>query len=282
MPKEERVVPLRLQRFLARAGVASRRGSEDLMTAGRVTVNGETVTELGSKVDPLVDTVRVDGREVRWGAAPVTVMLHKPAGVITTMNDQVGRACVASLVPRDLYPGLYPIGRLDSDTTGLLLFSTDGELGNGLLHPRRHVLKRYIACVEGAPSARALERLRCGVELDDGPTQPAEVELLEGEQAARATFLLVMPSEAAKSSALRREARLRERTLRFSYVRIGLREGRYHQVKRMLAAIGHPVWALHRSEFGPLSLGSLERGAWRLLDESEVAALHVAATATRS
>lgn len=282
MPTGERVVPLRLQKFLARAGVASRRGSENLMTAGRVTVNGRTVTELGSKVDPLVDTVCVDGREVRRGAASVTVMLHKPAGVITTMSDQVGRACVASFVPCELYPGLYPIGRLDSDTTGLLLFSTDGELGHGLLHPRHHVLKRYIACVEGAPSVRALERLRCGVELDDGPTQPAEVELLEGDKSARAAALLVMPSAAAKTPALRREARLRERDLRFSYVRIGLREGRYHQVKRMLAAVGHPVWALHRSEFGPLSLGSLARGAWRLLDGSEAAALHEAATATRS
>ena len=192
------------------------------MTAGRVTVNGKVVTELGSKVDPLVDEVAVDGAVVRLADGPVTIMLHKPAGFVTTMSDPQGRRTVAELVPTERYPGLFPIGRLDFDTTGLLLFSTDGELGNGLLHPKHHVTKRYLACVEGRPTERDL----------------------------------ALP--------------------RRSIVRLGIREGRKRQVKRMLAAVGHPVLALHRDSFGPLELGDLPRGSWRALDAEEVAALHQA------
>ena len=188
-----RIVPMRLQKFLARAGAASRRGSENLMTAGRVTVNGQVVTELGSKVDPLVDQVAVDGVVVRLADGPVTVMLHKPAGFVTTMSDPQGRPTVAQLVPVDRYPGLFPIGRLDADTTGLLLFSTDGDLGNGLLHPKHHVAKRYLACVEGRPAERDLARLRRGVELDDGLTAPADARLVEGPAARRAERVLEAP-----------------------------------------------------------------------------------------
>ncbi len=155
-------MPMRLQKFLARAGVASRRGSENLMTAGRITVNGEVVTELGSKVDPLVDQVAVDGVPVRLEGGPVTIMLHKPAGYVTTMSDPQGRPTVAELVPTDRFPGLFPIGRLDFDTTGLLLFSTDGEPGNGLLHPRHHVEKRYLALVNGKPTPEQLDQLGAG------------------------------------------------------------------------------------------------------------------------
>ena len=150
----EAIVPMRLQKFLARAGAASRRGSENLMTAGRVRVNGEVVTELGSKVDPLCDVVEVDGVVVRLFDSSVTIMLNKPAGYLTTMSDPHGRPCVASLVPTDRFPGLFPVGRLDMDTTGLLLFSTDGELGNSLLHPRYHVDKTYHARVAGIMSHR--------------------------------------------------------------------------------------------------------------------------------
>ena len=236
---------MRLQKFLARAGAASRRGSENLMTAGRVTVNGVVVTELGSKVDPLVDEVAVDGVAVRLSDGAVTLMLHKPAGPLTTMSDPFGRPTVAELVPTDRYPGLFPIGRLDQDTTGLLLFSTDGDLGNHLLHPRHHVLKRYLALVEGAPTEARLDRLRHGIELDDGPTQPAQVRLIDGdeEEAARALLEAAdLPDDAS----------------------------RQYQVKRMLEAIGHPVAALHRAAFGPLELGDLPRGGWRLLSADEV------------
>ena len=133
-----------MQKFLARAGAGwSRRAAEDLITAGRVAVNGKVVTKLGTKVDPSCDTVELDGREVSMDASRVTLAFNKPFGVMTTMSDPQGRECVADYMPLDLYPGLFPIGRLDRDTTGLLLFSTDGELGNSLLHPSKHVPKTY-------------------------------------------------------------------------------------------------------------------------------------------
>lgn len=233
---------MRLQKFLARAGAASRRGSENLMTAGRVTVNGEVVTELGSKVDPLVDEVAVDGVVYRISDKPVTLMLNKPAGFLTTMTDPFGRPCVAGLVPLDRYPGLYPVGRLDGETTGLLLFSTDGELGHALLHPRRHVEKRYEATIEGVLEDVDVGRLEEGIELEDGMTLPARVELGEMRIEGQATV---------------------------QEVAIYLHEGRKRQVRRMFEAVGHPVCALRRTDFGPLSLGGLQEGGWRLLTEEE-------------
>ena len=271
-----RIVPMRLQKFLARAGAASRRGSENLMTAGRVTVNGEVVTELGSKVDPLVDEVAVDGRVVRLADGPVTLMLHKPAGYVTTMSDPQGRPTVAELVPAAEHPGLFPIGRLDRDTTGLLLFSTDGEMGHALLRPRGHVEKVYTALVEGRPSAAQLAHLCEGIELDDGPTQPADVRMVEGGAARHAERLLEIPAAVPPRSSKEYAAVCEGRATRRSIVRLGIREGRKRQVKRMLAAVGHPVLALHRDSFGPLELGDLPRGSWRALDAEEVAALHQA------
>ena len=272
MTGEERIVPMRLQKFLARAGAASRRGSENLMTAGRVTVNGVVVTELGSKVDPLVDEVAVDGVVVRLSDGAVTLMLHKPAGPLTTMSDPFGRLTVADLVPTDRYPGLFPIGRLDQDTTGLLLFSTDGDLGNHLLHPRHHVLKRYLALVEGTPTEAHLASLRCGIHLDDGTTQPAQARLLGGDEETAARALLEaadLPDDASRQYRSAHSERVKRRRV----VEIGIREGRKHQVKRMLEAVGHPVAALHRAAFGPLDLGDLPRGSWRLLSADEVEAL---------
>lgn len=237
---------MRLQKFLARAGAASRRGSEDLMTAGRVSVNGAVVTELGSKVDPDIDTVCVDGSVVRLADGPVTLMLNKPAGVLTTMSDPHGRPTVASLVPRVEHPGLFPVGRLDMDTTGLLLFTTDGELGQHLLHPAYHVEKTYLAEVDGVPDESSLDRLREGIVLDDGPTAPATVELARaGQQSAE--------------------------------IRITIHEGRKRQVKRMCSAIGHPVARLHRESVGPLFVGDLATGSWRELDADEDRALRTAA-----
>lgn len=235
-----RIVPMRLQKFLARAGVASRRASENLMTAGRVTVNGEVVSELGAKVDPLVDVVAVDGKVVALSDGSATIMLNKPAGVITTMKAQSDKPIVADLVPLDRYPGLYPIGRLDSDTTGLLLFSTDGELGNRLLHPSHHVPKTYRARLRTLPKPSELDRLREGIELDDGLTQPAEVTVVSHKTPT---------------------------------VRITIHEGRYHQVKRMFEAIGYPVVKLHRERFGALELGELKPGEWRELTADEVSSL---------
>ena len=271
---------MRLQKFLARAGAASRRGSENLMTAGRVTVNGQVVTELGSKVDPLVDEVAVDGVPVRLAAGPVTIMLHKPAGYVTTMSDPQGRPTVADLVPTDRYPGLFPIGRLDFDTTGLLLFSTDGELGNGLLHPRHHVEKRYLALVNGKPTPEELARLERGIRLDDGMTAPAKASLVDGAQAKRALVMLEVPPAVPDHEpngsvpSPQRAAILRKRSQERTVVRVVLREGRKRQVKRMLSAIKHGVLALHRDSFGPIELGDLPRGQWRELTPEEVAALH--------
>ena len=277
---EERIVPMRLQKFLARAGAASRRGSENLMTAGRVTVNGQVVTELGSKVDPLVDEVAVDGVPVHLAQGPVTIMLHKPAGYVTTMSDPQGRPTVAELVPTDRFPGLYPIGRLDFDTTGLLLFSTDGELGNGLLHPKHHVEKRYLALVNGKPTPEQLERLERGIQLDDGMTAPAKASLVEGADAKRALAMLEVPPAVPEREpngsvpSPQRAAILRKRSQERTVVRVVLREGRKRQVKRMLSAIKHGVLALHRDSFGPIELGNLPRGQWRELTAEEVAALH--------
>ncbi len=281
-PPEPQVVPMRLQKFLARAGAASRRGSENLMTAGRVTVNGKVVTELGSKVDPRVDEVAVDGVVVRLEGGPVTIMLHKPAGYVTTMSDPQGRPTVAELVPTDRFPGLYPIGRLDFDTTGLLLFSTDGELGNGLLHPRHHVEKRYLALVNGRPTPEELARLERGIRLDDGMTAPARAAVVEGAEAQRALAMLEVPPAVPDREpngsvpSPQRAAILRKRSQRRSVVRVVLREGRKRQVKRMLSAIKHGVLALHRDSFGPIELGDLPRGQWRQLTDAEVAALHAA------
>ncbi len=237
-----RLVPMRLQKFLARAGVASRRGSEDLMTAGRVRVNGEVVTELGAKVDPASDTLTVDGKEVRLSDSPTYLLLNKPAGRLTTMDDPQGRPTVAELMPNDV-PGLFPVGRLDMDTTGALLLTTDGELAHRLMHPSFHVSKTYMVEVEGALSESEADLLRKGIVLDDGPTKPAEVEVLEVASGR-------------------------------SRIRIVISEGRKRQVKRMFDAIGHPVLTLHRAAFGPVEIGDLPTGEVRPLNEDEISALH--------
>lgn len=258
--RENGVYPMRLQRFLARAGVASRRGSERLMTAGRVRVNGVVVTELGSKVDPESDVVTVDGVPCRLEARPVDIVLNKPSGYVTTMSDPQGRPTVAELVPAREHPGLFPVGRLDLDTTGLLLFTTDGDLGQALLHPSRHVEKHYVALVSGTPSERDLDRLRRGIMLEDGPAAPAGAELIDPSDPL---FAVVAPRGAGRTGGGEPNA----------VVGITIHEGRKHQVKKMLLAIGHRVLALHRDSFGPLGLAGLPEGAWRELGEAESRAL---------
>jgi 23S rRNA pseudouridine2605 synthase len=239
---DERVVPMRLQKFLARAGAASRRGSEDLMTAGRVTVNGVVVSELGAKVDPAVDEVAVDGRVVRLAEGPVYLALNKPRGFMTTMKDPQGGRTVVDLFPKDAPAGLFPVGRLDYDTEGLLLLTTDGDLAHVLMHPRHHVTKTYMATVDGVPDAAELEALRSGVKLDDGMTAPAD-------------------------------ARIVSRSGGGAVVELRIREGRKRQVRRMLSAVGHPVTRLQRVAFGPVELGELRPGAVRALTDAEVEGL---------
>ncbi len=221
---------MRLNAYLARAGVASRRASDELIKAGRVRVNGAP-GELNTVV-LASDRVEVDGRPVAKQTLAY-VLLNKPAGVVTTARDPQGRSTVVSLVAHETR--VVPVGRLDVDTTGALLLTNDGQLAHQLAHPRYGVEKVYEAEVEGRPTAAAVRRLAAGVELDDGPTAPAKVRLLG-------------PSR----------------------LEITLHEGRNHQVKRMCEAIGHPARRLHRSRYAGLDLRGLQRGAWRELTRSEI------------
>ena len=253
--------PMRLQKFLARAGAASRRGSEDLMTAGRVTVNGQVVTELGSKVEPAVDEVCVDGLPISLKDSHSYMMLNKPAGFLTTMDDPHGRRTVRELIPCEQHPGLFPVGRLDFDTTGLLLFMTDGELAYRLLHPKHKVAKRYRALVDGVFTAAEGERLAAGIVLDDGPTQPAIIKI---------------GSVSEKQLTARERLRLaKDRNLSIYQTTVWctITEGRKRQVKRMFAHLDHPVIALAREAFGSLELAGLNPGSWRYLSAEELASL---------
>jgi 23S rRNA pseudouridine2605 synthase len=224
---------MRLNAYLARAGVASRRGADELIEAGRVTVNG-TRGELGTFVERR-DDVRVDGRRI--GAQPLRhVLLNKPRGTITTARDPQGRPTVVDLVGGDVR--VVPVGRLDRNTTGALLLTNDGPLAHRLAHPRYRVEKVYVVDVEGEPDDDVLRALARGVVLDDGPTAPARV-----------------------------------RRLGPSRIELGLHEGRNRQVRRMLEAVGHPVRRLRRARYAGLGTGRLRAGEWRDLTRGEVASL---------
>ena len=224
---------MRLNAYLARAGIASRRGAEELIRAGRVTVNGEVVG-LATFVEG-GDRVEVDGEEVEPERLTY-VLLHKPAGVVTTASDPHGRPTVVGLVGHERR--VVPVGRLDADTTGVLLLTNDGPLAHRLMHPRYEVDKVYVVDVEGEPEEDALSRLAEGVELEDGVTAPARV-----------------------------------RRLAPSRLEVTLHQGRKHQVKRMLAAVGHPVTRLHRSSYAGLTADGLEPGEWRELSADELVRL---------
>ncbi len=225
----------RLQKVLARAGIASRRACEELIEAGRVTVN-DRPARLGQRVDVTADRVSVDGVPVGLRPDLVHYLLHKPAGVVTTADDPQGRPTVLDLVPDDVR--VFPVGRLDFDTEGLLLLTNDGELAHRLTHPSFGIDKEYLAQVRGRPSRGALRRLREGVELEDGLTAPARVSELE-----------------------------------LGVLRIVIHEGRNRQVRRMCEAVGHPVERLVRTRIGPLVDRRLGPGEWRRLDQDEVRAL---------
>jgi 23S rRNA pseudouridine2605 synthase len=221
---------VRLNAYLARAGIASRRGSDDLIKAGRVLVNGEP-GQLNTFVES-TDRVEVDGHEVAKQAL-AHVLLHKPAGVVTTVRDPQGRPTVVDLVEHRSH--VVPVGRLDADTTGALLLTNDGQLAHRLAHPRYGVEKVYVAEVGGKPADAILQKLREGVELDDGVTAPADV-----------------------------------RRVGPNTIELTIHEGRNRQVKRMFEAVGHPVRSLHRSRYAGLTLEGLEPGRWRELEPSEV------------
>lgn len=240
---------MRLQKFLARAGVASRRKCEELIAEGRVSVNGSVIREMGATVDPALDEVAFDGIVQTIPKERVVIMLNKPMGYLTAMEDAREKT-VAELVPVDQYPGLFPIGRLDKDTTGLLLFTNDGELGHQLLHPSHHVDKRYIATVEGRLSKNDIIAMEQGVMLEDGMTAPAQCRVVAYDE---------------------------KRNL--STVALTIHEGRKRQVRRMLKSVGHEVKALHRDTFGPLDIGDLAAGKWRVLTEDETNKLTASSSA---
>ena len=233
---------MRLNAYLARAGVASRRKADELIKAGRVTVNG-AAGRLNTFVESR-DRVEVDGLLVALQQLTYR-LLYKPAGVVTTASDPQGRRTVVDLVPAE--PRVVPVGRLDADTTGALLLTNDGELAHKLAHPRYGVEKVYEATVAGAPSDAALDLLANGVELDDGRTAPARVARLAPDR-----------------------------------IELTLHEGRNRQVRRMFDAVGHPVQTLHRSRYAGLALDGLEPGAWRDLGDAELAALRSAPDPERS
>lgn len=228
----------RLQKVLAARGWGSRRVCENLISAGRVTVNGETAV-LGRRVDTARDVVEVDGAPVGIRPGLVYYLLNKPAGVVTTAKDTHGRPTVVELVPTE--PRVFPVGRLDQETEGLLILTNDGDLANRLTHPSHGVDKEYLAEVSGTVSNRSLHRLRTGIELDDGVTAPATAS---------------QPSPGV--------------------LRLTIHEGRNRQVRRMCEAIGHPVQRLVRVRIGPLRDPTLAPGAWRALTDQEVIALATA------
>ena len=229
----------RLQKVLARVGLGSRRTCEDMIAAGRVTVDGERAV-LGRRVDPEHSVVAVDGTPIGVKAGLVYYLLNKPEGVVTTADDPQGRPTVLGLVPEE--PRVFPVGRLDMDTEGLLLLTNDGDLTHRLTHPSFGVDKEYVAQVEGAPTRHSVRTLREGVELEDGLTAPAQAALIGP-----------------------------------SVIRLTIHEGRNRQVRRMCEAIGHPVTRLIRTRIGPLADRKLKPGAWRELTTDEVRALERAA-----
>ena len=233
----------RLHKYMSRAGVASRRKCEELIAAGRVKVNGETVSVPGSKVDPENDRVEVDGERVVASSGHVYWLLNKPAGYVSTARDPQGRLTVVDLVNQP--QRLYPVGRLDQDSEGLLLLTDDGELTQRLTHPSYEHEKEYQVLVEGQPDQNSLQRLRSGVQLEDGLTSVARVTILRSEGAN-------------------------------TWLRFVLHEGRRRQIRRMCEAVGHPVRRLIRVRMGPLTLGSLPPGQYRPLTSQELARLRTA------
>ncbi len=232
----------RLQKVLAAAGFGSRRSAEELIAEGRVTVNGE-VAELGRRVDPASDEVRVDGERVNINPELVYYMLNKPRGYVTTAEDPEGRPTVFDLV--NVSERVFPVGRLDMDSEGLLILTNDGDLTHALTHPSYEVPRTYVAQVQGRPGRRRLGELTSGVELDDGMARARQARLI-GEGKGR------------------------------SLVEVVLTEGRKHEVRRMLAAVGFPVERLARVAYGGVELGDLRQGRWRPLNSKEVATLYAA------
>lgn len=238
----DRLSEERLHKVLSRAGVASRRAAEKLIAEGHVSVDGKTVRELGTKVDAERADIRVNGRKIKLNVEKIYVMLNKPRRVLSAVSDDRGRQTVIDLID-DVDERIFPIGRLDYNTEGLLLLTNDGELTNGLLHPRFEIDKTYRAVIKGRVDEERLDRLRVGIKLEDGMTAPALVQTLAIEDGE-------------------------------TLIEITIHEGRNRQVRRMFSAIGYNIKRLRRVSFAGLKLGDLKVGAHRLLNKREVEALH--------
>lgn len=232
---------VRLQKMIAGTGLSSRRKAEELIAAGRVTVNGKVVSELGTKVDPERDHVKVDGRHLTGAQPFVYLLLNKPKNVMSTLNDPGGRPTVKDFL-HGVSVRVFPVGRLDFDSEGLMLLTNNGDLAQALLHPRYHVPKTYLIKVKGVLTDDEISQLQAGIKLEDGMTGPAIVKKVKKAQAN-------------------------------SWLEITIREGRKHQVKRMLEAVGHVVIKLMRVRMGPLQLGDLGSGEFRFLTDREANAL---------
>ena len=231
----------RIQKILGRAGVASRREAERMVLEGRVTVNGKVVSQLGFKADPFKDHIKVDGRRIAVSEPKITLVLNKPRGYLSTVKDPLGRPSVMDLVGR-VKGRIYPVGRLDFDAEGLLLLTNDGEIANILTHPRFSIPRTYLAKVTGIPDEKKLTRLKGGVVLEDGEARVVSCYIIrQGEKN--------------------------------SWIRVRVTEGRNRLVKRIFAAIGHPVLKLRRVEYGPVGLGKLPTGHFRPLTAEETKGL---------
>ncbi len=233
--------PMRLQKFLSQAGIASRRAAEEMIRAGRVSVNGSVVTELGVKVDPDKDRIEVDGRPVT-AAAPVWIALHKPPGYVVSRHDPQGRPTIYELIPAE-FSGLFHVGRLDFESEGLILLTNEGDAAHRLLHPSYGMDRVYDVGVRGRVTDDEIAQLLAGIELEDGTVRAIAVQR--------------RPSPGPRADRLM----------------VTMREGRKRVVRRIFRAVGHPVLRLVRRRFGPIELGSLKRGSWRRLQAREVTAL---------
>ena len=229
---------IRLQKYLADAGIASRRKAEELILQGRVEVNGKTVRELGTKIDDKKDTVSFNGREIKKEQKLVYIMLYKPEGYVTTVKDQFDRPTVMDLI-KNVEERVFPIGRLDYDTSGLLLLTNDGKLTFRLTHPKHEVEKTYLAKVYGVPDQNDMNQLRRGVMIDGKKTEPSKVRLVSTGD-------------------------------KYAHVEIIIHEGKNRQVRKMFEAVRHPVSQLRREATGSLTLGDMKKGEWRYLTEKEI------------
>lgn len=241
---------IRLQKIISQAGITSRRKAEELIRSGRVLVNGQAVTELGSKADPDKDRIEVDGRKIGPAQSRIAVLLNKPDGFITSLSDPEGRPTVAQLV-RKIPARLYPVGRLDYHTEGLLILTNDGELAQKIEHPSHKLEKVYVAKVKGIPDENGLKKIRNGIVIEGRKTLPARVGILE--------------------------------TRKNAWLEIAIREGRQNQIRKSFEAIGHPVLKLKRVAIGPLRDDNLKAGEYRFLKPTEIQVLirHTAATSKK-